>query len=547
MKHKLTQLIAVIVIAAFTWQGQFAYSNGGQVGIENRLPCRQAGKRYKGCLRPMAAEENGRAVGDEQIEGDAHIIPRRELPAIQGVIFDALELEDHPGRILAPVIRHMELRYDSLVEELLKASIRPMEARKIIGVVQFPTTHLVRIALAPALAKKRRQVYQVGHFYLAQKAGFGDKGYGYSNFGLDISKRTVRINTDKNVLQEGHVVYLDSMHNQIVRIARILSATLGALRDEETSQPQFSEQDVHDFTLLPAESNLVQVLQGNLAPDTWITLNRSGRLLLGDIAALSLFPESGETAEMILNENDLRNIVTSYLDQVYQLVQKYRMERILTRLIFIESQVIVGDFEELQDNFNRLIRALEKSLQMPDNSIEKNQDLKAAKQIILQARRIVVNFNSFESDAIPQSAALENPIERVLGESILRPRAFADKVSEASDEFPFIQEAIAMTEPVEGMGGERRTLLRINREIITHLSQRDLDKIIEIITSNYETIANERSRYVELDDPVAHINGEELEVPIRVFQIKGVVFDAGTKVLFHKGRGNLRYTPHVTR
>jgi ribosomal protein S18 acetylase RimI-like enzyme len=57
MKHKLKGLIVVIIIATFALQGQFAYSEGGQFGIENCLPCRQAGKRYKDCLRPRAAAE----------------------------------------------------------------------------------------------------------------------------------------------------------------------------------------------------------------------------------------------------------------------------------------------------------------------------------------------------------------------------------------------------------------------------------------------------------------------------------------------------------
>jgi hypothetical protein len=66
MKHKLIQLISVIVIAAFTWQGQFAYSDRGQFAIENRLPCRQAGKRYKDyiMLRQRAYVERGGATWD---------------------------------------------------------------------------------------------------------------------------------------------------------------------------------------------------------------------------------------------------------------------------------------------------------------------------------------------------------------------------------------------------------------------------------------------------------------------------------------------------
>ncbi|MFC1590583.1 hypothetical protein ACFL42_03735, partial [Candidatus Omnitrophota bacterium] len=95
--------------------------------------------------------------------------------------------------------------------------------------------------------------------------------------------------------------------------------------------------------------------------------------------------------------------------------------------------------------------------------------------------------------------------------------------------------------------GERMATLNIHNDIIDHLSKRDREKIIRVITSNYALRENERSEYVGLDDPIYEIGGNTLYYPIEQLQIKGVVFDADEKIGIHDGIGKMAYDKSVDR
>ncbi|MFH1996819.1 MAG: Glu/Leu/Phe/Val dehydrogenase dimerization domain-containing protein [Candidatus Omnitrophota bacterium] len=122
------------------------------------------------------------------------------------------------------------------------------------------------------------------------------------------------------------------------------------------------------------------------------------------------------------------------------------------------------------------------------------------------------------------------------------------KSPSGEEEIPHLAVANAMTDRSreripEVLEGARDATLRINNEIIDLLSDRDREKIIRVITSNYSFREDERSEYVDLDDPIREIGGQRLYYPIEQLQVKGVLFDADEEIAVHDGVGKTAYDP----
>ncbi|MBF0217074.1 MAG: hypothetical protein HQL30_08790 [Candidatus Omnitrophica bacterium] len=116
------------------------------------------------------------------------------------------------------------------------------------------------------------------------------------------------------------------------------------------------------------------------------------------------------------------------------------------------------------------------------------------------------------------------------------------------EEIPIIGEALNDTVKVPAcQTDERPADIRVDSKIASLLSERDLARIRSEITSQHDPERNNRSRVVELLDPVTQMDGVTLDDPIESIQIKGIVLDTGEPVADHEGDGRLEYYFSVTK
>ncbi|HXV27379.1 MAG TPA: hypothetical protein VD913_00290 [bacterium] len=286
------------------------------------------------------------------------IVPRRELRDIQGIVFDALPLDENAAKTLAPVIKHL---HDRTNDRKPRFQGELMEGRKVIGIVTFPNG-IIRVGLAPALAVMKGNVNSVAHIQLASRAGISKDRFGYAQFGIDLDSRQLRIRPDIPAPSEGHVIYAEDMHDQIIKIAGLLQDVLKTIHDPATGETLYTDEDIHQFDAvidLPANGIRHVFNQEELKE-----IRRQGgtTFFLARIAALKLIDfDSHEEVDISDKKGKEGNgsLVNVLFGMAYENLNKIDPE-LASGILFAEEKFVNDNMDETVQSIHAILEEIQK-------------------------------------------------------------------------------------------------------------------------------------------------------------------------------------------
>lgn len=350
----------------------------------------------------------------------------REIPEINGVVFDALKTED-AGKVLAPVIYELDQKYQALRPRFMGPA-EPMPSRNVLAVFRFTAPGVIKIALSPALAEKKGEVYQYGHSELAGKAHLSDHSFGFVEFSLALDKTDVRFRPDIN--GPGYTMYADVMHNQAVRTARMLIDILRNMTDGAGTR-LYTEDEI-------AQTGFLMDLTKQNEIEQVFSLERPGvrqridggkphRLLLTGVAGLELIEYSDPNDELspelpvIPGKTPLaaRQAIQS-LNAAFEALVPLGREKageLMDRISLVESYLTQASYAEAHKSLARALRFIER-LENPQGGGRSVAIPDAAKNKIREALNAALALQGQK----PQGASLgiEQSLSREITQFMMR-------------------------------------------------------------------------------------------------------------------------------
>lgn len=351
----------------------------------------------------------------------------REIPEINGVIFDALKIED-AGKVLAPVIYELDQKYQAL-RPRFAGPAEPMPSRNVLAVFRFTAPGVIKIALSPALAEKKGEVYQYGHSELANKADLSEHSFGFTEFFLALDKTDVRFRPDIN--GPGYIMYADVMHNQAIRTARMLVDILQNLTDKAGTR-LYTEEEIAKtgFLMDLTKQNEIEQIFALERPGVRPRIDggRPHRLLLTGVAGLDLI-DHFEPADELSPELPVirgkaplaaRKAIQKLNEAFEGLVPLGREQagELMDRISMIEGFLTQGSYADAHKALTRALRYIQK--------LENPQDAGRAPVLIPDAVKTKMQEALAATQELsgqkPQGASLgvDQPLSRQITQFMIR-------------------------------------------------------------------------------------------------------------------------------